>query len=62
MTYQEALEALTEFTRRTGWAVCGCGCCDSPRMYELPLQQRDGEYGRGIFSDIEWRAVKKNAA
>ena len=63
-TTQSALKKLTKFTRDTGIAIGGCGCCGSPYLLKVPRDK--GHYicgdtsGAGDVSDIEWVGEKES--
>ncbi len=62
---EEFLVGLTELTRRTGVAIGGCGCCESPYMFDplsivesfrFDVADPNGKYvSNNDGGNVEWR-------
>ena len=50
------LIGLEKLTRETGLVIAGCGCCNSPFLRELSVEElvEEAGYGVGINDSISW--------
>jgi hypothetical protein len=38
------LEELKELSRKHGLIIWGCGCCGSPSLCDMAIDEKDGKY------------------
>lgn len=41
---EKFIEELSELSRRHGFKLWGCGCCNSPSVDPIEPEERDGHY------------------
>ena len=41
--YEQFLKELSELSKKHGVYIAGCGCCNSPYLTEVELEDSDGE-------------------